>query len=267
MVVALLENQNTQALIMRIRLTLAPFLLAGLAACAPQIPDSARGVGFDTYSIQSRNAALESSTTRVPDTILAPPGGTGAPGPVTGYEPVAGSAEATALEATRVLEATRPGGAQGAALNSGVAPLQASPANPAPAAVNNPGISDENDFAAVAERQTIESDAARIERNKAQYEVVAPTALPERTAGDQPNVVAFALQTSHPVGTKVYSRAGLNGAARAERNCAKYASPDLAQIEFLSRGGPARDRLGLDPDGDGYACRWDPRPFRRASNG
>ena len=42
---------------------------------------------------------------------------------------------------------------------------------------------------------------------------------------------------------------------------------DLAQIEFLERGGPARDRLGLDPDGDGYACAWDPTPFRKASQG
>ncbi len=49
-----------------------------------------------------------------------------------------------------------------------------------------------------------------------------------------------------------------------ERNCAKYGSPDLAQMAFLSKGGPKRDRMGLDPDGDGYACSWDPAPFRQA---
>jgi hypothetical protein len=32
----------------------------------------------------------------------------------------------------------------------------------------------------------------------------------------------------------------------------------------LSNGGPERDRLGLDPDGDGFACYWDPTPFRLA---
>ena len=44
-------------------------------------------------------------------------------------------------------------------------------------------------------------------------------------------------------------------------------SPDQAQIDFLSKGGPERDRLSLDPDGDGYACGWDPRPFRKAVGG
>ena len=41
-------------------------------------------------------------------------------------------------------------------------------------------------------------------------------------------------------------------------------SSDLAQKAFLSRGGPERDILLLDPDGDGFACKWDPRPFRLA---
>ena len=38
----------------------------------------------------------------------------------------------------------------------------------------------------------------------------------------------------------------------------------LAQEEFLRTGGPERDKLGVDPDGDGFACAWDPRPFRTA---
>ena len=37
-----------------------------------------------------------------------------------------------------------------------------------------------------------------------------------------------------------------------------------AQIDFLAKGGPERDRLGVDPDGDGYACAWNPAPFRAA---
>ena len=44
----------------------------------------------------------------------------------------------------------------------------------------------------------------------------------------------------------------------------RYASPDKAQQDFLAKGGPDRDRLGVDPDGDGFACSWDPRPFRTA---
>jgi hypothetical protein len=243
---------------MTFRMTFAALALAGLSACAPQIPDSSPNVGFDNSleAQRQREAALTAGQYRVPDTFLPP----------DPNAPVPGSAEATAAETTRILAQTRPA-ADSAALNSGVPPVQASPSNPAPVAANTAAISDENNFEAVAERQTIESDAARIAQNKAQYEVVQPEALPTRTGSDQPNIVAFALQTSHPVGSKVYARAGLNGASRAERNCAEYASPDQAQIDFLSRGGPARDRKGLDPDGDGYACSWDPTPFRKAANG
>ena len=41
-------------------------------------------------------------------------------------------------------------------------------------------------------------------------------------------------------------------------------APTPAQQAFLEAGGPERDRKGLDPDGDGYACAWDPTPFRAA---
>ena len=57
---------------------------------------------------------------------------------------------------------------------------------------------------------------------------------------------------------------GLNCAGRTQRGCAVYRSPDQAQIDFRASGGPQRDRKGLDPDGDGYACAWDPAPFRAA---
>lgn len=40
----------------------------------------------------------------------------------------------------------------------------------------------------------------------------------------------------------------------AAGNCAAYPSPAAAQRAFESRGGPQRDPLGLDPDGDGRAC-------------
>ena len=84
---------------------------------------------------------------------------------------------------------------------------------------------------------------------------------PQRTQSDGPNIVQFALSTNHAPGTQMYKRSSLRltdpGAA-----CAKFASPDLAQQAFLASGGPERDRKGLDPDGDGFACGWDPRPFR-----
>ncbi len=44
-------------------------------------------------------------------------------------------------------------------------------------------ISDEQNFNAVAERESIESDAARLAQNRAQYVVIQPTALPQREGG------------------------------------------------------------------------------------
>lgn len=43
-------------------------------------------------------------------------------------------------------------------------------------------------------------------------------------------------------------------------NCAAFAAPAAAQQTFLANGGPQRDPLGLDPDGDGRACAWTPAP-------
>ena len=116
----------------------------------------------------------------------------------------------------------------------------------------------------MSSERTIASDAARIEQNRQQYQVIQPTALPTRSGTSDPNIVSYALQTSHPRGTRLYSRSGINLASRAQRACAGYPSPDQAQIDFLAKGGPERDRLGVDPDGDGYACAWNPAPFRAA---
>ena len=134
------------------------------------------------------------------------------------------------------------------------------------ATVNNPGISDEQDFAAVTERETIESDRERLEQQRQQYQVIQPTAVPTRRGGEDPNIVKYALGTRNAVGQSIYKRSKIFSASKFRRNCAKYVAPDRAQEDFLRNGGPQRDRLGLDPDGDGFACAWDPTPFRRAVN-
>ncbi|WP_172326756.1 hypothetical protein [Mangrovicoccus sp. HB161399] len=82
-------------------------------------------------------------------------------------------------------------------------------------------------------------------------------------ASDASNPVGFALATSHPVGQKVYPRRGAAPAAA----CGGYGSGVSAQQAFLKAGGPQSDGLGLDPDGDGYACSFDPEPYRRAARG
>lgn len=130
--------------------------------------------------------------------------------------------------------------------------------------VDSAAISDEQDFDAVSERETIESDAERIARQREAYTVIQPTALPERSGAERPNIVAFALETTNALGQQVYRRSSVNAENRFARACARYASADLAQEAFLSSGGPERDRRGMDPDGDGFACAWDPTPFRAA---
>lgn len=265
----------------RVFLSLA--LGAVLTACAPVVPDSGRGVGFDgtLEDLQrQRDAQLEGRLVPAPSAASAQPlesASVAAP---------AGSAAATAAETRRVLEATRTGStapntagvsnntvlASGASnglgndgrTNSGQEPLQASPSNAAPELVNTAGISRENNFDAVSNQRSIEGDAARLARNRAQYEVVQPQALPSRRDAG-PNVVAYALQTSHARGTQVHRRIGLNKAAKFQRSCAQFSTADEAQIAFLSQGGPQKDRAGMDPDGDGFACNWDPAPFRRAA--
>jgi hypothetical protein len=236
------------------RRILGGLALVSLAACDPTVPDSAAGVGFGDYNEYQRDQAsreaalngqpLPAATAVSPETLA------GAPAAATPTS----DAEQLAADAA-------------AALNSGEAPVNADPSNPAPAvAVNASGISDENNFDNVSSLRTIESDKQRIAQNRAQYQVVEPTALPSRTGSEGPNIVAYALQTSHPLGAQMHKRFAASQ-ARAERNCAKYASPDQAQSAFLAKGGPSKDRLGIDPDGDGYACRWDPSPFRKVNGG
>ncbi|MCC1491572.1 hypothetical protein [Cognatishimia sp. F0-27] len=236
------------------RVILSGLALMGLVACEPQIPDSAagvpdpgRGVGFgdyDAYQQQraARDAQLEGRTT---------------------VQPPAAVQGSTLDAAGQQVDPART-----AALNSGVTPLEASPGNPAPRVVNNAaGISGENDFDSVAGQRDIEADARLIAQNRAQYQLVTPTDLPQRPGNTGPNIVAYALQTTNPVGTPLYRRSGLNQENKFRRACAQYTSSDLAQEDFLARGGPERDRLGMDPDGDGFACSWDPTPFRKVRGG
>lgn len=133
-------------------------------------------------------------------------------------------------------------------------------------ATNALGISRENDFSAVDQQRSIEQDKEFIAENRARYEQVQPTALPPRTTTG-PNIAAYALQTTNAVGQPLYNRTNILSQTRYNRSCSKYPSPDLAQADFLSKGGPQRDRMGVDPDGDGFACSWDPSPFRKAAAG
>lgn len=236
--------------------------LGALAACSPTVPDSAAGVdsgagvGFGSYTEYQKASANREAQLQGQYTATAPvtQTSTGATKPASGSGDLENLTERSATQAA--VDA-----------NSGVAPINASPSNPAPAQVDTAKISDENNFERVGTRRSIEDDAALIASNRAQYQQIQPTALPTRASTSSGGIVEYALSTTHPVGTKIHKRSGFGGAAKFTRNCAKFQSSDMAQAEFLAKGGPSRDRLGIDPDGDGYACAWNPVPFRSAVSG
>ena len=85
------------------------------------------------------------------------------------------------------------------------------------------------------------------------------------SSGGVSRLVSFARSTKNKVGQKAYARPGDENKNAFYRACAAYSSQDAAQTAFLNAGGPTNDPLGVDPDGDGFACYWDPTPYRSAS--
>lgn len=102
-----------------------------------------------------------------------------------------------------------------------------------------------------------------IERDFVPQVRVSDAELSQGDAG--PNLFAYALSTQHNVGQTRYNRSNPLRWRRSETACARFSSQDLAQEAFLAAGGPERDPNHLDPDGDGFACWWDPTPFRQAA--
>jgi len=261
--------------------------LIGLGACAPRVVPTERGVGFGDFTDLER-ARREAQLSAPLGTIIppaqvntipgqapvnlmpapAPANTTPAPAPVNQTQAIPSSALAEAgigTQASLTAPDTPAQAAVAAADPLRTQGVQASPNNPAPALVDTgTGLSDEQNFSAVTGRETIESDAQRRAAQAAAREQIAPTAVPERPANTGPNIVQYALSAPNVKGQAWYSRSLLSGEARFRRNCATYATPDDAQRDFLARGGPERDRRGTDPDGDGFACGWDPAPFIQA---
>lgn len=227
----------------------------GLSACATA-PTMQSGVGFDTYD--PYRAAREAELRATAGPVLVEPGAASGQQVITGNE-LAQAGIGTAAAGPADAASTFGGGGN----FSPAAPAQAE----APPPGGNVGISDEQDFGAVASRESIQSDAERLAAQRQAYEVIEPEPLPERPSDTGPNIVQYALSTTNQPGEQIYTRSGFNAQARFTRNCAKYPSSDQAQQAFLEGGGPQRDRMGLDPDGDGFACYWDPRPFRTARGG
>ena len=218
-----------------------------LAGCASGVPDSnpnvGGGVGFNDYGSYSERQARAQR-----DAILE-------------GRQVSSNAEdrAIAQDTLGVLNSTGP---------IASSEVQQTTLAGTTATSSNPNISDEQNFDAVASRETIESDRERLQRQQDSFQIIQPEAVPDRPSGNAaPNIVSYALSTTNGVGQAVHDRSSRFNEDRYRRACAEFASGDQAQAAFLAAGGPKQDRRGLDPDGDGFACFWDPSPFRTARGG
>ncbi len=79
-----------------------------------------------------------------------------------------------------------------------------------------------------------------------------------------PRVAAFAIRTTHQPGDRQWRRNPLR--ADGQSLCSQFPTRDQAQDRFLSEGGPERDPNGMDPDGDGFVCGFDPSDLRASAN-
>ena len=113
------------------------------------------------------------------------------------------------------------------------------------------------------EVQERERAAAQARREAAQQQLVVVEPEPVPQADINANVVKFARETTHPVGTRRYNRPAFRDRLQSAAVCRRFDTADEAQRRFLANGGPDTDRFNLDPDGDGFACKFDPEKYRK----
>jgi len=266
------------------RLGVLAAMIAALSACDNSAPAGGRGY-FDPAPpapvINERRGIPEPGTevrdpfATVPSSIRPAPGAA-APQPQT-------DGQRLAQDVTQTLAATRPGGiAPPAPLEPsapGMQTAQTAPNTvpnlsaagqpiPAPLAVpGDAGINPNDDSINLnltsQEVQVRQREVAARQREAARQQlvIVAPEPVPQQDL--TANVVRFARETTHPVGTKMYNRPAFRDRRQANRVCARFANADEAQRQFLSNGGPVLDRFNIDPDGDGFACGFNPDTYRR----
>ena len=90
--------------------------------------------------------------------------------------------------------------------------------------------------------------------------VISPNELEEISSDISLNIAVYARSSSNNVGEKIYRRIKMSSGNIEP--CLRFKSNEDAQRYFLLKGGPKKDIWGLDPDGDGFACDWDPKYFR-----
>ncbi len=109
------------------------------------------------------------------------------------------------------------------------------------------------------QRRLREADAAALAAAAARRVVIQPGEMPEVVAGV--NIITYARESTNAVGHRTFRRPSIRR-TNSGSQCRKFSSADDAQRNFLANGGPQDDPLNLDPDGDGFACRWSPEAYR-----
>ena len=112
------------------------------------------------------------------------------------------------------------------------------------------------------EQQNIEKEKAKESLLKAREKrtIIQPKINHELTKTSEVNIVLFARQTKNEIGDKLYNR--ILAKRKNQTSCLRFVTQDDAQRFFLEKNGPEKDHWNLDPDGDGFACDWDPEPYR-----
>ncbi len=220
---------------------------------APAAQPSMQVSQRDDFTSRIERALAEETPARgdpdvlgLPLPVVAAAGGA----PATATAPMPPRLPSPPPEPVRAAPAAAPAGS---AAGSAVVPrsAEASPLDDDRLNLNEYTLEQQRIDAAIAERQ--------LEEARQQLVVVQPQAtVPQAPQGA--NIAVFARQTTHSVGERRYQRSPL---AFGRGNCRRFATPDDAQRFFLANGGPERDPHNLDPQGDGFACGWDPEPYRR----
>lgn len=254
-----------------------------LAACDTSAPYSnvidttGRGVGFSDYAQYLRAQEELSRIRRAEATqargVQSAPQGAPQFAPQSAAQPATIGQEAVAAVRGTPQAAPQPfplgqqqtAGMPPAPVAQAQAPVQTAALNPAPQQQNAPapraaGVSEQ---AFTPQPFGTPQQNRLVERDFVPQVHVSEAELMQGAGG--PNLFVYALSTQHNVGDARYNRSHPLRWRRWESACAQYPSQDLAQEAFLAAGGPVNDPNHLDPDGDGYACWWDPAPFRQAA--
>ena len=114
------------------------------------------------------------------------------------------------------------------------------------------------------EQQNIDKEKAAKKLDDARKERIEVVVDKSKDYTDYVNVARFARSTKNKKGEKVYARLSFS-IYDNWTECSKFKNKDEAQRKFLKDGGPFNDKFNLDPDGDGFACAWDPEIYRELS--